>query len=122
MQRKIKETTGNNTINHPASYVFTRLNYITRGWASYFRHGASKTAFSDLQHYLWWRVWIWLRKKHPNKGLKWVVRRYHPYQGWQPSTDGVDLYQPATMAIQRYRWRGTIIPTPWTQTPRHATT
>lgn len=76
----------------------------------------------NLQNYLWWRVWTWVRKKHPERGRKWVARRYHPYQGWQPSADGVDLYQPATMAIQRYRWRGTRIPTPWTQTPRNATT
>jgi len=122
VRRKIRETTGRDTVNRSASYVFTRLNYITRGWASYFRHGASKTAFGYLQHYLWLRIWTWIRKKHPTQGRKWIVRRYHPYQGWQPSTHGVDLYQPASMAIERYRWRGTRIPTPWTRTPRSATT
>jgi RNA-directed DNA polymerase len=123
-RRKIKEATARHTINQPASYLFTRLSYITRGWALHFRHGASKTAFQDLQYYLWWRVWIWLKKKHPNQPRKWIVRRYHPHPNrrWIPSANGVELFQPTSMTITRYRWRGGKIPTPWTRTPRTATT
>ena len=61
-RRKIKAITGKQTTNLPASVVFTKLNNATRGWTIYFRHGASKAAFGDLQKYLWDRTWIWLKK------------------------------------------------------------
>jgi RNA-directed DNA polymerase len=119
VRRKIKMATARQTVIQPASTLFRWLNAIARGWALYFRHGASKTAFQDLQNYLWWRVWIWLRKKHPNRGLKWIKRHYHP-QGWIPRSDGVELYQPTTMTITRHPYRGGRIPTPWAPTTRPA--
>ena len=51
--------------NQTADELFWQLGQITRGWALYFRHGASKAAFQDLDHFLWWRTLAWLVKKHP---------------------------------------------------------
>jgi RNA-directed DNA polymerase len=121
VRRKVKETTARRTTNQSAKILFIRLGQITRGWALYFRHGAAKTTFGDLQYFLWWRVWKWLRHKHPKQSWKWIKKRYYPNQSW-PERDEVVLYQPASMTIQRHRYRGNQIPTPWSPTPRTSTT
>lgn len=115
IRAKVKALTGNQNANQPAKDLFRRLGQITRGWANYFRHGAAKTALGNLQHYLWWRVWRWLGKKHPKRSRKWIFRTYYPHNRSWPSEDGVELFQPATIAIVRHRYRGNNIPTPWTQ-------
>lgn len=117
IRRKVKTATTNSTTNMSADQLFRRLGQITRGWALYFRHGSSSNAFSDLQHHLWWRVWSWLRHKHPKQPAKWIKRRYFPDNRWWPTFNGVDLFKPATTTIIRYRYRGSKIPTPWTQQP-----
>lgn len=110
IKRKVKTVTRRIT-HQDADVLFRQLGTITRGWAQYFRHGSSSKAYHDLQNYLWWRVWEWLRNKHPRTGKRWIIRRY--YNGWWPEYNGVALWQPATMTIQRYRYRGGLIPTPW---------
>jgi RNA-directed DNA polymerase len=121
IRHKIKHATSNKTTNLPAADLFRWLERILRGWVSYFRHGAASAAFHALQHYLWWRVWIWLRHKHPHTSSKQRIRRYYPGEHrWWPQADGVRLYQPTTMPITRYRYRGAQIPTPWTQQPKPA--
>ena len=61
------------------------INPVLRGWCSYFRHGASKRVFCYLDHFTWWRIVSWLRKRH--LGLNWgtISRRYLP--GWESATD-----------------------------------
>jgi RNA-directed DNA polymerase len=111
IRRRIKAlTTRNNTYQSPG-VLFHRLNRLTRGWAQYFRHGSSSAAYHDIGHYLWWRVWGWLRDKHPRTGRRELFRRYHVDR--KPEYKGVRLYNPASMSIQRYRYRGNKIPTPW---------
>jgi RNA-directed DNA polymerase len=116
IKRKVSAVTGQIT-GSPAGEVFRRLNSITRGWALYFRHGASSAAYNRLCDHLWWSVWRWLRKRHPKRTVKWIKRRYHTTRRWWPSADGVDLWQPTAMTIVRYRYRGAAIPTPWAHRP-----
>jgi RNA-directed DNA polymerase len=115
VRRKVKALTAKQNTSQAARVLFIKLGQVTRGWAFHFRHGAAKTAFMDLHNYLWCRVWAWLRKKHPKQTRKWIVRRYYP-QGWWPEADGVTLYKPGSMKIERHRYRGDKIPTPWTHT------
>lgn len=119
IRRKVKEVTKRIT-HEPADELYLRLGRKVCGWARYFRHGSSSQAYHDLQHYMWWRVWVWLCNKHPRTGKRWIIRRY--YNGWQPEYNGVKLYQPTTMTIKRYRYRGAKIPTPWDQPTPVATT
>lgn len=117
IKRKVKAVTSRITAS-TVSEVFQRLNSITRGWALYFRHGASSHAYANLQHHLWWSVWRWLRKRHPKRSAKWIIRRYYHQHVWWPSAeDDVRLWQPTTMTIIRHRYRGAAIPTPWEQQP-----
>jgi RNA-directed DNA polymerase len=89
-----------------------RLNPVLRGWSTYFQHGVSKRTFDYLGEFAWRRVVGWLRKRHPRLG--WGVLRRRHLPGWRPTApDGITLFNPATVAVTRYRYRGTRIPTPW---------
>jgi RNA-directed DNA polymerase len=99
------------TTNQSLSELLNRLNPVLRGWTNYHRHGASSKTFAYLSAFTWRRVWIWLRHKHPKATVKELRRRYLP--GWWPTQDEVRLFKPDTVAIVRYRYRGTAIPSPW---------
>ncbi len=105
-------------ITHQApDELFLRLGRIVRGWAQYFRHSSASTTYSALRHYLWWRVWGWIKNKHPHTSRRALFATYNRNR-W-PEYNGVRLYDPATMTIQRHRYRGHTIPTPW-DNPSHA--
>jgi RNA-directed DNA polymerase len=48
VMHKIKEATGPQTTSLQLSQVLQKINPILRGWAAYFRYGASKKTFSYL--------------------------------------------------------------------------
>ena len=86
------------------------VNRVLRGWCNYFRHGVSAQTFSYLDHFTWHRVVGWIRKRH--NGLRWgSLRRL--FQGWEIRDGQTELFQPQSVAIVRYRYRGARIPTPW---------
>ena len=111
VKRRIKELTGRATIGLSLDQLVHALNPILRGWTNYHRHAASKHCFSYLDHYLWWRVMLWQRKKHPRLTWKQIKRRYWG-RNWT-SPDGTRLYWPGRVPVTRYRYRGHRIPTPW---------
>ena len=94
--------------------LLRRLNPTLRGWCNYFRHGVSKRTFSYIDHYAFWRVVGWLRKRHYGLNMHTLVRRYLP--GWVIHDGTIELFRPTKIAIERYRYRGNKIPTPWTST------
>ena len=89
-----------------------RLNPVLRGWCNYFRHGVSSRTFGYLDHFAFWRVVGWLRKRH--LGLNWgtLHRRFLP--GWEVRDGRTEMFRPRAVPIVRYRYRGTRIPAPWT--------
>ena len=113
VKAKVKAATINRTTNQTLTVLMHRLNPVLRGWINYHRHGAASKTFAYLSAYTWRRVWLWLRHKHPNATVAELRRRY--MRKWWPDHDGVVLFNPATVPIIRYRYRGNI-PTPWTTT------
>jgi RNA-directed DNA polymerase len=95
------------------------LNRVLRGWCNYFRHGVSSQTFSYLDHFTWWRIFGWLRKRHAglNKGK--LVRRHLPT--WEMRDGHIEMYRPLKVAITRYRYRGARIATPWTSETQEST-
>ena len=91
--------------------LLRRLNPVLRGWCNYFRHGVSSRTFSYLDHFTWWRIFGWLRKRHVGLNKHTLVRRHLP--NWEISDNGIDMFRPNRFAVERYRYRGTKIPTPW---------
>ena len=92
--------------------LLRRLNPVLRGWCNYFCHGVCKRTFGYVDHFAFWRVVGWLKKRHLGLNMHSLVRRYLP--GWEISDGGIEMYRPRAIAIERYRYRGTKIPTPWT--------
>ena len=98
--------------------VLARINRITRGWANYFRHAVASRTFDHLRQFTWWRIVRWQRTRH-----RWnwkAVRRWltTPTGRWKPITaDGIELFNPASIPIRRYRYRGAKIPNPWLAAP-----
>jgi RNA-directed DNA polymerase len=93
--------------------LLRRLNPVLRGWCNYFRHGVSSRTFSYVDHYAFWRIFGWLRKRHVGLNKHTLVRRYLP--GWRIRDGGIEMFRPQAIAIERYRYRGTKIPTPWSR-------
>ncbi len=114
IKRKVKTVTKQGT-NNPLSSLLRQLNAVLQGWTNYFRHGVSKATFGYLRHYAWWRVVRWLRRKHRRTGWKQLRARFLRYDDKTWVSDGdVELFDPAAVAVTRYRYRGDI-PTPWAQ-------
>ncbi|BCJ70430.1 hypothetical protein GCM10009779_34210 [Polymorphospora rubra] len=91
--------------------LLRRVNPVLRGWCNYFRHGVSSRTFGYVDHYAFWRIVGWLRKRHAGLNMHTLVRRFLPQ--WQIRDERLELFRPATVSIERYRYRGTRIPTPW---------
>ena len=65
-----------------------------------------------LDHFAFWRIVGWLCKRHPKLNWGTVHRRFLP--GWEVRDGQVEMFRPNKVAVTRYRYRGTRIPTPWT--------
>jgi RNA-directed DNA polymerase len=91
--------------------LLRRLNPVLRGWCNYFRHGVSKRTFSYLDSFVFKRILGWLRKRHPRLNMGTLVRRHLP--NWEIGDEEIELFRPRAVAVERYRYRGTKISTPW---------
>lgn len=111
VKHKIKQATSRRTTSHQLVSVLSTVNPVLRGWAGYHRHGAAKRTFSYLGYYAWWRMILWLRRKH--KGITWKALRRRYYGADRIAENGVVLFNPASMPIVRYLFRGAQIVTPW---------
>ena len=62
-----------------AGNLICHLNPIIRGWAMYHRHAVSAKVFQSVDHAIFQSLWRWGKRRHPNKGVRWVKARYfHP--------------------------------------------
>ena len=91
--------------------LLRRLNPVLRGWCNYFRHGVSSRTFGYVDYFAFWRIFGWLRKRHLGLNKHTLVRRHLP--GWQIKAEGIEVFRATSVAIERYRYRGTKIRTPW---------
>ena len=114
IRRKVKALTGRSTTNMELPELIAALNPVLRGWANHFRHAAAKRTLVYLAYYTWRRVTRWLRKKHPRMTWKQIKRRYQNKDGTQEK--GIVLFNPGSISVTRYRYRGARIPNPWTET------
>lgn len=78
-KNKIKETIKSNLNVSPYRLV-NILNPIIRSWGNYFGIGTLRI-FSRLDHYIWYRIWRYLRRKYKKVSTKNLVNRY--FQGVQ---------------------------------------
>ena len=73
--------------------VIKYLNPIIRGFGNYYKHGTSKQVFSYIDSQIWKILWKWSLSRHPEKGKKWVARKYYRTinrRKWQFSAEVTD--------------------------------
>ena len=86
-QKSIKSITQNlkTIVNKAKSWtqdkLIKTLNPVIRGWANYHRHIVAKATFQKLDFYLWEITWQWGKRRHPNKGHKWIATKYWSSEG-----------------------------------------
>lgn len=59
-----------------AGSLICLLNPLIRGWAQYHRHVVSAKVFQSVDHAIFQSLWRWAKRRHPNKGVRWVKARY----------------------------------------------
>jgi RNA-directed DNA polymerase len=75
--RKVRTIVETNKTMEQANLI-KRLNPVLRGWANYHKHVVSSKTFSYVDHQIWRKLWQWSKRRHPNKGIKWVKNKYFP--------------------------------------------
>jgi RNA-directed DNA polymerase len=121
---RVKVKTYRSTRHMDLDELIISLNRSLAGWANYFRHGVSKDVFSVVDQHAWGRLMRWTRRKYQGRtglSMKELRRRFCD-QGWRFAHNGVVFTGASSVAVTRYRYRGSNIPTPWTPKPAVADT
>jgi RNA-directed DNA polymerase len=79
-----------------AGNLISLLNPVIRGWANYHRHVVSKKLYGSVDYAIFKTLWQWAKRRHPNKGKRWVKDKYFRhlgnrkwvFSGTLPSTTG----------------------------------
>jgi RNA-directed DNA polymerase len=113
----IKQTIRNLTPRRsprPLADVIIEVNAALRGWTYYFRHAIAGRRFSFLRYFTWRRFVAWQREQHRwnwTKVKRWLRR---PDGSWKPiAAQGVVVFDPTRVRVERYWYRGTRIPSPY---------
>jgi len=100
--------------------VLAKVNPLLRGWASFYRHawGASHV-FSGIDHFVWWTIYRWLRRKHHHVPMKRLRVRY----GWSlPGRRGLRWRDGDAKPFELARVHVQPFKTGWLRTPDFAST
>jgi len=90
------------------------LNPLIRGWANYHKAVCSRKTFEKVDHEIFQALWRWSKRRHPNKGLHWIKKRYFNVQGnrdWcfaakvtdRKAIEWKTLFKMSSIPIRRHR-------------------
>lgn len=111
--KNVRETVKSN-LAAKTEELIAQLNPKIRGWANYFQHVCAKETFNHVDHQIFRFVWLWIKRRHPEKSSQWRKRKYFRRQGnrnWIFSTkvqskDGertcLDLFNASSVPIKRH--------------------
>ena len=112
--RKVKEVISGNKTKRQGDLIIL-LNKKLRGWANYHSPVVAKEAFSRMDHLIHRAIWRWAKRRHPNKKLDWVRKKYFhsvELRNWVFAGPGMDrhgrwrqatLYTLADTPIRRHQ-------------------
>lgn len=58
------------------SKLLLAINPVIAGWAEYHRHIVAQETFQYVDRHIWYAIWQWAKRRHPNKPPRWVFQRY----------------------------------------------
>jgi RNA-directed DNA polymerase len=121
---KVRVKTYRSTRHIDLDDLIKSLNRSLAGWANYFRHGVSKAVFSAVDSFTWCRLMRWIRAKYAGRHRLGMNQLRHRFcdQGWRFAHNGVTFTGASSVAVTRYRYRGSSISTPWNPKPTVAVT
>jgi len=102
--------------------LLRQLNPLLRGWANYYRNGASPRTFAKLDYYVYRQLQRWMHRRHPSQSKAWKQQKYFTAAGDKGafsvrlgSKTGANrvlaLYRVASTQIERHlKVRGTANP------------
>ena len=73
--KKVRDTIRSNRAAKQENMI-RLLNPIIRGWAYYHRHIEAGSAYRKVRMAVWYSLWRWATRRHPNKSSTWIVDRY----------------------------------------------
>ena len=118
LRERIKAHFGRGTTHRSLEERLSELNPVLRGWSNFYRHAwGAKHVFGSLDHYVWWTILRWLKKKHKNASMKFLRARYGRRKPGQRNTQwGMGKAVPFSLSrvtVERYRLA-------WLKTPDFA--
>jgi RNA-directed DNA polymerase len=76
-RRRIKQRTSRRCVHKSLQDVIDDLNPLLLGWGRFYQHCYNaKAIFARMDHYVWDRLWRWLKKKHPKTPRRRIYRTY----------------------------------------------
>jgi hypothetical protein len=90
------------------------LNPRLRGWCNFYHAWGAKHVFSAVDHYVWWTIYRWLRKKHLRVSMKRLAVQYgwrYPGKRSLKWRDGdVVPFECAHVTVERFKLGGDATP------------
>jgi len=88
-----------------ASHIIWHFNKTLPGWSNHYSHVVSKQALNYVSSEIWKMIWRWCLRRHPNKGKKWVRKKYFDQRWRFRAHDGrqtVYLFDVNSVKIERH--------------------
>lgn len=70
---------GNKTVKQ--EWLIDLLNPVIQGWVNYHKCDVAKETFGSVDNEIWKSLWRWAKRRHPNKGLRWIKKKYFIQRG-----------------------------------------
>ena len=114
LYRKVKEVIDTHKTARQEDLI-RLLNPMLRGWALYHQSVVAKQAYSRMDYRVFLKLWRWAKRRHPNKSLEWIRKKYYQTQSeqnWVFATTLMDesgakrdvgLYSLASTPIERHK-------------------
>jgi RNA-directed DNA polymerase len=114
---KVAEKTYRSALHLDPATLITSVSRTLAGWAGYYRHGVSAAVFHAVDYHAWGRIMRWLRRKYKTGnspiGMPELRRRFCLPGTWKFAYNGTVFAGASSVAVTRYRYRGTKIPDPF---------
>ena len=85
--------------------IIRLLNPKLQGFALYYRFAVSQKTYNVTDHNVWYKLWRWALRRHPQKSKSWIMRKYFTISGrkWRfKSEEREEIINVAKIPIVRY--------------------